>query len=274
MKKKIRLLFGVVFITALLAGAGMIVRQQMDYQKGRKDYEEAVAIMRQTAAPKEQEGPKAEVDLEEAPLPSEPEPETAEDLQLEAMKQLDWKALQQINPDVIGWIRIPDTSVDYPILQTENNSYYLDKTWKKEKSTVGSIFMECQNRADLSQFNTLLYGHNMRDGSMFSILKEYQKQEFLDQHPSIYVAVDDKVCRYDIYAVYEAVVWDLTYGLEIDDPEDREAFIQLGMEKNVVQTTIIPAVEDEVLTLSTCTGRGDAAAGKRWVVQAVLHQEP
>jgi len=70
-KKRIRLLLGIVFITALLAGAGMIVRQQMDYQKGRKDYEEAVAIMRQTAAPKEQEEAKAEVDLEEAPLPSE-----------------------------------------------------------------------------------------------------------------------------------------------------------------------------------------------------------
>lgn len=274
MKKRLRWFLAAVLIAVLIVGLGMIVRQEAAYKKGQRDYEEALSVaMRQPEEPKEPPE-KAESHTEQSAGSEQETPEPQRDPQILDLEQLNWQSLWEINPDVVGWIRIPNTSVEYPILQAEDNQYYLDKTWKKEPNVVGSIFMECQNRPDLSQFNTLIYGHNMRDGSMFSALRQYQEKTYWEEHPSIYIAVEHEVRRYDVFAAYEAGVWDITYGLELEKEEDQQRFLAYGLEKSSYETGIVPTVGDEILTLSTCTGQGDAAAGNRWVVQAVWNREP
>lgn len=277
MKKKIRMIVGVVLALVLVVGIVMIVRQQLDYKKGRDDYDDALATAMGTMPSAPEAKPEKEEsapEQEQEEVENQPESSKPRDPMLDKLGELSLKNLQEVNPDVVGWITIPDTDVNYPILQTGDNRFYLNKTWKKQASTVGSIFMECQNRADLSQFNTLIYGHNMKDGSMFSVLRSYLEQgPYWEEHPYVYIAVENDVRRYDIYAAYEVGVWEITYGLEIEKEEDKQEFIDFGVSKSKIDTGVVPTVEDDVLTLSTCTGNGNAATGTRWVIQAVWNKD-
>ncbi len=185
----------------------------------------------------------------------------------EALAGIDISVLKQYNPDVIGWIYIPDTIVSYPLLIGVDNQQYLRHTWLGEYSTMGSIFMECNSEPDLSDFNTIVYGHRMRDMSMFAILQYYDQKEYWEAHPSVFLVNDEGVWRYDIYAAYEAGVRAPAYELWVTDPERQAAIIQYGVEHSEIDTGIHPAPGDQILTLSTCPSRGTAT---RWIVQAVL----
>ena len=114
-----------------------------------------------------------EVPLAETPHIPEPLPEPQQaplEEQARYLETLDLGALRRTNPDVLGWISIPGTQLDYPVLQSEDNQYYLTRTWEKQRNSAGSVFLECQLSGDFSEFNTILYGHNMKNGSMFGSL--------------------------------------------------------------------------------------------------------
>ncbi len=145
--------------------------------------------------------------IETAPVETEPElPELPPDPEAEKLAKKDLQSLKEVNEDVLGWLLLPETSLSYPVVQGEDNDYYLNHTWDKTASSVGSIFLECQNSPDMDGFSTIIYGHRMRDGSMFGILREYKNREFWADHPSIYLLTEKGVGRYDIYAAYEADV--------------------------------------------------------------------
>lgn len=183
------------------------------------------------------------------------------------LAEMDLSALQQVNPDVIGWIYIPNTVVSYPMLIGVDNQEYLRHTWQKEYSTMGSIFLECNSRPDLSDFNTIIYGHRMRDMSMFACLQYYNDKTYWAEHPSVYVVSDLGVYRYDIYASYETSVRSPIYELYVTDPVRKGEIIQFGLNNSVIDTGIVPTAEDQIVTLSTCPSRGTAT---RWIVQGVL----
>ena len=183
------------------------------------------------------------------------------------LADINLKALQEVNQDVLGWISVPGTKLSYPIVQGEDNNEYLYHNWKKEKSISGSIFMESTNRSDFSDFHTIIYGHRMRDRTMFGMLKDYQSLDFLREHPSIYLAYGDDICRYDIFAAYEAGVKSMVYRLDLEENGLEEEFLQFCRESSVLDTGVIPGPGAKILTLSTCTGRGHST---RWVVQGYL----
>ena len=108
----------------------------------------------------------------------------------------------------------------------------------------------------------------MRNGSMFGGLKQYKDLDYWKEHPSVYIVDDSGVHRYDIFAAHEVGVRTITYGLGITDQDTKEKFIQFAQTGSVIETGVVPTVEDRVLTLSTCTGNG---YDTRWVVQAVLN---
>lgn len=189
------------------------------------------------------------------------------DPEADRLGAMDIDALQKINPDVIGWIHIPDTDIDYPLLHGDDNEHYLKHTWNNVLNPAGAIFMEHENAADMSDFNTIIYGHNMRSGSMFGSLKKYAEQAYWEAHPHIYIRCDSGVYRYDIFAAYKVRPATITYAMRIDPPQMREEFISCALDGSQIQTGIRPKQEDKLLTLSTCIG--DPAF--RWVVQAVLN---
>ena len=183
-----------------------------------------------------------------------------------ALLELNLAALRAVNPDVAGWIEIPGTELSYPIMQGVDNHYYLDHNWKQESNRGGSIFLEATCGADFSDFHTILYGHRMRDGSMFGSLRNYKEQAYWQEHPDIYVAVEGHVYRYAIFSAHESGVHDLTYRLDLVESGLQTEFLQYCASESVIDTG--GALDSEhILTLSTCTGNGYRA---RWVVHGYL----
>lgn len=179
-------------------------------------------------------------------------------------------ALRAVNPDIIGWITIPDTQISYPIVQGKDNDFYLSHTWKKQPNECGAIFMETENATDMSDFNTIIYGHNMNDDSMFSDLIKFKTQAYMAEHPSAYIVTDNGVYRYDFYSAYKASVKSITYGMKIQTAKKRNELINFNLNYSVVPSDIVPDANDHLLTLSTCSGFGRTA---RWVVVGVFNAE-
>ena len=264
MKKRLRMVLAAVFAVSTLLLAGRLLQGA----GGEEAYEDALAIAMQNPKPVSAEPKETE------PLPTEPReirwvpaPVEEEDPHLAELAAMDLDALRQINPDVIGWIRIPDTVIDYPLLQGEDNEYYLKHTWEEKKNAVGSIFLECRNSPDLTDYNTIIYGHNMNNGSMFASLRKYAGETYFTQHPYVYLVTDDGVLRYDVFSSYKADVDGVTYGLSFRQEETKAEFLIHALENSSFDAGIVPESQDRILTLSTCSGAGYST---RWVVHARL----
>ena len=188
----------------------------------------------------------------------------------EELLAIDLEALRHENEDVIGWIHIPGTRISYPLLQWIDNDFYLEHTWTQSSNASGSIFMEYQNNPDFSDFHTIIYGHNMRNGDMFGTLQYYRSIEYWAKRPYVYIVNDEGVLRYDIFAVQSASTQSILYGLGLESDRRKEEFIRYALDYSLIDTGITPTVDDKVLTLSTCTGQGYTY---RWVVQSILNEE-
>lgn len=178
---------------------------------------------------------------------------------------IDLSPLQEVNADVVGWIEIPGL-LSYPLLQGDDNARYLSHAWNGEKNAAGAVFLDCHADPGFGGFNTLIYGHRMRNETMFGCLKYYIDPGFWRENPSVYIANEDGTWRYDIYAAYEAELTAAAYRQDFLSLEEKREFIQYGLERSAIDTGIAPAPEDTIITLSTCTGSG---YDTRWVVQAV-----
>ena len=183
---------------------------------------------------------------------------------------LDLGALRAVNKDVVGWISIPGTIVSYPLMQGKDNQSYLRRNWKKESVTSGSIFIEAECSRDLTDFHTIIYGHRMRNETMFGVLKYYSGSDYWREHPSVYIVLDDTIYRYDIFSVHQAALDSIVYRLDIEEKQLEEELVQFCMDCSVLSTGLVPESGERILTLSTCTGDGYT---KRWVVHGVLARE-
>lgn len=261
MRKVIRAL-QLLLLLVLAVSLVMIVRLTLEDQEGASDYAEAAQIAG-LVAPKvmRPDTPPSAASLSQ---PTEEIPMTPE----EQLAGIDLEALQEINGDVVGWIMIPGTTVSYPLLQTGNNDYYLNHTWMKKYNRGGAIFLDWRDSKDFSDFHTIIYGHRMGNDTMFGTLKYYKSLEYWQTNPYIYLALDSGIYRWDIFAAYEASITSPVY--DRDTPIGEQNFIRFCLDSSVINTGIEPAPGSNILTLSTCTGRGHAS---RWVVQAVLHIE-
>ena len=106
---------------------------------------------------------------------------------------IDFAGLRSENPDVVGWIYFENEDISYPVMYSGDNSYYLRKTFKREHATAGSIFLEGSNKTDFSDCHTIIYGHNMKNLSMFGKLKYYNRDEnYYDSHQYFQILVDGK----------------------------------------------------------------------------------
>lgn len=261
MKMKWKRILIMILTAALVVGLGFVGYRQFEYHKGTQTYAEAEQVAALPELPAQQ--PEPEQSKQPEQLPEEEEPA---DPYAAALEMIHLDALREVNDDIIGWILIPDTQVSYPIVQAADNDYYLDHTWKGEYNGVGAIFMEQHCAPDFTDFNTIIYGHNMRNGSMFGELRHYADPAYWKAHPSVYIVNDSGVSKYDIFAAHEVGVRTITYGLSLDDEALRQEYIDFTLQDSELDTGIVPTTADQMLVLSTCTGRGYST---RWVVQAV-----
>ena len=224
-----------------------------EYKKGETNYE---AILNQAVTfPKEEEE-----DFGEQANQAE-----------EILPIIDWASLKEINSDYIGWLYIPDTRIQYPIVQGADNEYYLTHTFDKTANSCGAIFMDMDNQSDFSSDNTLLHGHNMKNGSMFGTLRKYKDQAHWEQHPYIWIIKEHTAAKYEIFSTEVTDVFSDVYTLEFGSEESFQKF--LNNRKNAwssYETGVDVTTSDKILTLSTCTS---AAENERRVVFAKLVEE-
>ena len=198
--------------------------------------------------------------------------ETVENGKSKALPKLknpvDFAELQSINPDVIGWIRVGAVNISYPVTQAKDNEYYLHRTFKKVDNFAGCIFENCTNSPFFTDQNTILYGHNMKNGSMFGQLKKFSEQATFDKNPYFWVFTKNFIFQYRIFS--SSVV------NKIGDPyitrfseEDFRKYIEKSIASSEIKCGDVEVTtDDRIVTLSTCTGN-DAT---RRILQGVLTQ--
>lgn len=201
---------------------------------------------------------KRDPDAEEAG-PSEPEG-------LKAPMDIDFGSLKSVNDDVVGWIYVealPDIS--YPIVQGEDNDTYLHRTYEKNYNFAGTIFVDYENKGDFSDCNTLVYGHNMKNGSMFAQLKKFsQDSETYKKSKYFWIFTPEKNYRYEVISAYTTGVNSDTYTLFKGPGEEFQEYLQTirGYSDIAIDTEEM-TIKDKIITLSTCTGN----EATRYVVQ-------
>lgn len=181
-----------------------------------------------------------------------------------------FEPLKELNEDIIGWITVDDTAIDYPILQTRDNDYYLTRNYLREETRAGSIFMDYRNNiSDEEDLNTVIYGHRMKDGTMFAGLKKYLDSSFFNKHPVIYYDTLYQGYDLEVFSVYQTKT-DFYY-IDTDFSSDKEYgdFIHSLKEKSVHETDVQITGNDRIVTLSTCDYSLDRTEG-RLVVHAKL----
>ncbi|MDO4519668.1 MAG: class B sortase [Eubacteriales bacterium] len=182
---------------------------------------------------------------------------------------VDFKPLTDINKDVVGWIymeALPD--INYPVVHGKDNDEYLHATYEHNYNFAGTIFFDYENSGDLTDLNTIVYGHNMKNGSMFGSLKKYvREQEVYKKSKYFWILTPDRNFRYEIFSAYTTAVDSDTYTLFKGPGKEFDEWLPKMMKNSEIKTDAsILTMQDRIVTLSTCTGDYST----RFVVQGRL----
>ena len=245
-------IFLVIFLVAVAGIIGLLVRDHIQKDKDQK--------LREKAAVSVQEEPEVSAEPEETPV----------------QIPVDFSVLQAENPDIYAWIRIADTPVDYPILQSKvDDDYYMDHTVDDKEGLPGAIMTEYSYDPEPFESDavTVVYGHNMLNDSFFSRLKDYQDETFRQEHPYIEIYTPEHIYKYRVFA---AVTYDnrhILYNYNCRTKEGYQAFLDSLSEVRIMPTWIedpLPVTtDDRMIVLSTCNGNHD----ERFLICAVLTEE-
>lgn len=197
--------------------------------------------------------------------------ETATEEQSEVIP-VKFEELQAVNPDIYAWITVPGTVIDYPILQhASDNTYYLMHNIDGSYGYPGCIYTENLNSKDFTDNNTVIYGHNMKNGSMFAQLHKFEDPDFFNENREVLIYLPDEVLHYTIFAAHIYDDRHLLYSFDFTDPEVYQKYLDsifstrdmsANIDKDITVTT-----DDQIITLVTCIG---SQPNNRLLVQAVL----
>ena len=182
---------------------------------------------------------------------------------------VDFDGLKKANSDVVGWIQFEHVDISYPIVKGSDNSYYLTHTVTKTENKAGAIFMDHNNASDFSDMNTIIYGHNMKNGSMFGLMGQYKNAEFYLGRECFWIYTPDADYRYMIFSCYEPKADDANVYTFWSEPcEDYGKYLENAKNASKYHTEVSAlSQDDKIVTLSTCTSRG---SDYRFVVQGRL----
>lgn len=255
MKRKIiftMLMF--LFSGGVAVSAWKIYQELREYEEGTDTY---VGLTQYIEMP---DGPEEEPDKELGKSGPEPDEGLAEAGRKEESVEgtsrfptVDFAALKSINPDIVGWVYIEGTAINYPIVQGTDNQYYLDHLFDGNYNSSGCIFLERQNAADFSDQNSIIYGHHMKNGSMFASLKNYKSQEYYENHPTAILLTPKESCRVKLFAGYVSDVEEGAWKIDFGTQESFKAWLEGVKKRSWFSSEITPAATSRVLTLSTCS---------------------
>ncbi len=263
MKQKIiAILAGIAGLAAVLlivVGVSKFIFRQTDETQASQSSD---AELQQTEPATVEKVTDASQDSETVTESAEPEEEIP----------IDFEELWETNPDVYAWIVIPGTDINYPILQhPTDDSYYLNHNIDGSTGRPACIYTESLNSKDFTDNNTVIYGHNMRNGTMFAQLHKFEDKDFFDEHREIIIYLPDKVLHYKIFAVHNYDDRHLLYSFDFSDKAVYKDYLESifsidDMNANI-DTEMTVTENDKIITLATCVYKKPSL---RFHVQAVL----
>lgn len=250
-----KIVYVLLIVLCLLCIGGMVVYLKNDQEEESAAQEQQEVIQEQYV---DEDAEPGITEAEKAELP------------------IDFEGLWEMNPEIYAWIRIPDTNIDYPILQhaDEDQSYYLTRDIYGENQQAGSIYTEYYNSKDFKDPNTIIYGHNMKNGSMFHNVRYFAEAEYFDEHDELYIYMPEKILKYEIITCYEYDDRHLLASFDFFDEEVYAEYLEEIMNPRSMYAMVREGVnlttEDKLVTLSTCVAN---KPNNRRLLQAVLVEE-
>lgn len=231
MKKVLIRVLTVLLIAVFLFSAYKICSKLQQYHRGRSVYDDVIESVLETKT----------VDSGDKPS----------DLVPSVPVEIDFDMLREINPDVVAWVW-SDFGINYPVMQSGDNNYYLRRMMNGEYNIVGSIFMDYRSAADITSMNTIIYGHNMNDDSMFGVLTDYESQDFYDSHPEIWLITPDTAYKIELLCAFTCQPDDEVYTDFVTESEMHD-FLSRAANKSAFEAKTDISDIDRIVTFSTCS---------------------
>ena len=222
------------------------------YRESREAYDSLSGKVTATAAPSSLPDPEVSADPDVIEYPP---------------KEVDFDKLNDINKDIIGWLYSENTVIDYPVLIGEDNDDYIYTLYDGTYNAGGSLFANCLNQKDFSSRNTIIYGHNMLDGSMFRSLTSYKDSKYYNEHKTLYLMTPDQDYKLVVFSAYITDYDSDAYTITFNDDNAFRSYLDKCSGNSLVETGVSVDVKDNIVTLSTCTYEYNDA---RFVVQCKL----
>jgi len=288
MKKSILNILIILLVIVFCVSGWQVFRIVSEYKEGENSYDELnqfIVVPEATQASKKS-GPTEIPDLAIAGSTALPSAtagpgtaggegsETTEDENRRVspftFPEVDFEALKAINPDVVGWIYIPGTEISYPVMQAEDNEYYLHRLMNRKGNGSGSIFMDYRCDPELWDTHTILYGHHMNNGSMFAKLMGYKRQAFYEEHKVFQLMTPETNFQMEVIAAYVSRPDWKAWDVDFETDEDVKEWIEAIMRRSAIDTGYTYTPGDQFVTLSTCTYE---YASARFLVVGVIRWE-
>ena len=248
MGKWIRGILIAVLAAVFLFSAGKLLGIEGGYRESRKTYSGAAEEYTKPA-----EVTAAVSAEDEAPAGGEPAAEREAERELiYAPIEVDFDYLCRINSDVIGWIYCPDTVINYPVVWGRDNDYYLERNYRGEPDSSGTIFADAGNMKDLTDSNIILYGHHMQDMSMFATLKYWLKQEYYEEHPVMWLLTPEQDYRIELFSGYVTSAESETYTIFRGAGEEFDAYLRSALARSEFRAETELDATGKYVLLSTC----------------------
>lgn len=249
MKQKLRLVLLLLSASVFLFSGWKLTTILLSYQESSESYSSLSQYVSFETPPTV--GTDVPPALEET-IPTEPKPDVSR------WPQVDFEELAQINPDVVGWIYIEGTNINYPLVQGQDNDHYLTHLFNGKRNRAGSIFLDYRCEPRFYDRHTIIYGHHLRDGTMFTRLMRYKKQAFYDEHSVILVVTPTAYLQLRVFSGYVASNRANAWDLELDE-ENFAQWLEEIQRKSCFKTDYAPGADSKIVTLSTCTYEFDNA---------------
>jgi len=233
----------ILCIIGILISAFFLWKDSREYAEGEAAYQELRLIRESSESSADQAG---------APLQTTGKA-SSEENQTEQTNGIDFSSLENINSDVVGWLFAEGTEIDYPVVRGEDNDFYLHHLFTGERNKLGSIFMDYRNHSDFSDKNTIIYGHNMKDNSMFSSLTNYKNQSYYDEFPTMLLYTPAGDFTIELFA---GLVVEGTYEsvqLDFKDNSDFQDYIDELKKNSTFESSTLIKPDDRIVTLCTCS---------------------
>ncbi len=240
--KRISIIALLLFFASMTAfGVWELINEQEEYKTGADIYSDIAEVF----YAKSENGFS---NNDSSPTYEQPAPE-----QTETVTELNFDSLRFINGNIIGWINGCENIIDYPVVQADNNDYYLNHLVDGSPNRSGSIFIDSRNSIGFADRNTFIYGHNMRNGTMFSAITKYADQRYYDQHPTLTMETNECTYLLEPFSGYVTLTTSDTYRIEFIDDADFSNYIEAVTQKSNFTSEVVVAAQDKIVTLSTCT---------------------